>query len=211
MKHPTPATATTAVLAVGVIGLSALAGCGSSDDPGAPQVAVDTADVHDAPTNLKSTGFQGILLPVADQGPHQQNGPAATGFDHNPVGAALAAIHATVRMSVATDTQWPVIGQQMLAPGPGRDTWALARAQLSITEPAAVVPKVLGYQVTSYTPDRTDIAIYTLQPDTSLTRNTATVVWQSEDWKLLVPDQPRAPAVSTLLSLPADLITLPMR
>ncbi|WP_280335704.1 hypothetical protein [Nocardia wallacei] len=211
MKHSRPQTAV-ALVAAWLVGAAILAGCGGHSRTRPAIVPVETADVHASPTNLSTTVFQGMALPVADQGPHHRDGPAATGFDHTPVGAALAAIHATVRMSVADDGQWTLVGQQMLAPGPGRDAWALARAQLSITAPAAApVPKVLGYQVTRYTSEQAVTAIYTLQPDTSLTRNTATVAWQHGDWKLLVPDPPRGPAVASLPVLPSDLIALPLR
>ncbi|MGV9678771.1 hypothetical protein ACWDSJ_26105 [Nocardia sp. NPDC003482] len=207
MKRAT--TPHVAALAVSLLGLAALVGCTSHTDT---TPAVSNADVHAAPTNLRSDRFQGIVVPLADQGPHRQTDAAATGFDHSPVGAALAAIQATVRMSVATDNQWPTVGQQMLAPGPGRDAWAVARAQLSITEPpSGPVVTILGYQVTSYTPDRAATAIYSLQPDSSLTCNTATVVWMAEDWKLLLPDQPQVPVVANPTSLPAGLVTLPMR
>ncbi|WP_280378210.1 hypothetical protein [Nocardia wallacei] len=202
--------ATATVLALTLAGIASVAGCAAPDDHPDP-AALDMADIHEPPHNLTTTVFQGITLPVADQGPRHRNEPVATGFDHTPVGAALAAIHATVRMSVATDSQWPHIGQQMLAPGPGRDAWAVARAQLSITEPTATPPKILGYQITRYTPGDADIAIYTQQPDSSLTRNLTTVVWQDIDWRLLLTDPPHTPAVTAPITLPADTVTLPMR
>ncbi|MBF6176052.1 hypothetical protein [Nocardia blacklockiae] len=202
--------ATTAVLAVTLACLATVSGC-TTDDHHATPIPVDLGDIHEPPRELTTTVFQGITLPLAAQGPHRRNEPALTGFDHTPAGAALAAIHATVRMSVATDSQWPQIGQQLLAPGPGRDAWAVARAQISLTQPVTTPPKILGYQIARYTPGEADTAIYTVQPDTSLTRNLATVVWRNNDWRLLLPDPPGTPTVTAPLALPADTVILPMR
>ncbi|WP_084525399.1 hypothetical protein [Nocardia vaccinii] len=165
-------------------------------------------DLHAEPRHPRSTVFQAITLPAADQGPRRDDGTVAAGFDHTPVGAALAAIQASVRMSVAPDTQWPTIGQRMLAPGPGRDAWAVARAQISITAPADTPLRLQGYRVHSYTPGRAEIAIYARQPDTSLTCNTETVIWQNSDWKLLLPDQLRTQAVTSVPAVPADMVAL---
>ncbi|MBF6063480.1 hypothetical protein IU500_18515 [Nocardia terpenica] len=164
-------------------------------------------DLHAAPTNLRTTVFHGITLPIADQGPHHDDGTVATGFDHNPVGAALAGIHAIVRISVATDAEWPRIGQHMLAPGVG-DAWALARAQLSAIAVVGTPPTVLGYRIIRYRPDRADLGIYSRQSDKSLTCNTAVVGWQDDDWKLLFPDRPATPVVAAVASPPADMVSV---
>lgn len=198
-----------AVFGAGVIGWALLcAGCTrhtTNAEPG----GTDTPHLDAPPTNVKAILFQGISLPVADQGPHDQAGAVVSGFDRNPIGAALAAIHATVRMSVATDSQWAIIGQQMLAPGAGRDAWAVARAQISITDPIATnPPTIAGYRVVNYTPSDADVDIYTVQPDRSITRNNAHVIWQNSDWKLLLPNQSRSSSVTAVVSLPVDLIRL---
>ncbi|MBF6331809.1 hypothetical protein [Nocardia transvalensis] len=187
--------------------VTALVGC----SVGRPSVPAETADIHAVPTNLKSVVFQAIRLPVAAQGPHVDDGTVATGFNRSPVGAGLAAIQATVRVSVATDRQYALIGQRMVAPGPGRDAWAVARAQISISAAATAPPKILGYRITGYTRDRAETEIFALQPDSSMTRHTAMVVWLDEDWKLSMPDGPHSPLVSAVTALPADAITLVMR
>ncbi|TLG01719.1 hypothetical protein FEK35_23760 [Nocardia cyriacigeorgica] len=160
-----------------------------------------------APTGLRWASYQGVELPFADQGPARMDGPVVGGFEHSPAGAALAAIHATVRISVAPDSDWAVIGHQMLAPGPGRDAWALARAQISITTPITDgAPKILGYTLAHYSPDTAAIDIYSLHPDNSLTRNHTQLTWQASDWRLHLPDTPTANPVSEATAPPADLI-----
>ncbi|MDN2496528.1 hypothetical protein FHY52_07435 [Nocardia nova] len=198
---------------IGLLGIATLTGCTTPGEHSNPSAASSVpADIHAAPTNVTTTVYQGFSLPVADQGPHTVTGAVAAGFAHTPAGAALAAIHAVVRMSVAPDDQWASVGQQMLASGAGRDDWAVARAQMSITTPiASTPPKILGYRITGYTPDRADTAIYTQQPDTSLTCNTATVIWQTGDWKLLLPDGHHPALVTAPDTLPTDTIRLPIR
>ncbi|MFX0578798.1 hypothetical protein [Nocardia nepalensis] len=171
----------------------------------------DTVTVT-VPTGLRWQSFQGVDLPVADQGPNRTEVPVASGFDRSPAGAALAAIHSTVRMSIATDSQWPTVGQRMLAEGPGRDSWATARAQISITAPITNgAPKVAGYVITYYTLDATDVDIYTIHPDNSITRNNAHVLWQGGDWRLHLPEDATSPPVTTAAVLPADLVSFTPR
>lgn len=198
---------------IGLLGITTLTGCTTPGDHTTPTTTSSLpADIHAAPTNLTTTVYQGISLPVADQGPHTVTGSIAAGFAHTPAGAALAAIHAIVRMSVAPDDQWTSVGQKMLAPGAGRDDWAVARAQMSITTPVTgPPPKILGYRIHGYTPARADTAIYTQQPDTSLTCNTATAIWADGDWKLLLPDGSHPALVTALNALPSDTIRLPIR
>ncbi|MFF0458430.1 hypothetical protein [Nocardia africana] len=198
---------------IGLLGIATLTGCTTPGDHTTPPATSSLpADIHAAPTDLTTTAYQGISLPVADQGPRTVTGAVAAGFAHSPAGAALAAIHALVRISVAPDDQWATVGQQMLAPGPGRDDWAVARAQISVTTSVTgPPPKILGYRLTGYTPTGTEAAIYTQQPDTSLTCNTATVIWADGDWKLLLPDGNHPALVTALNALPTDAILLPIR
>lgn len=213
MNHPRSTLTFRAALWAGLFGWCILlAGCSQPTTTSVVQSPSEIADLESRPTNLKTTLFQGISLPVADQGPHSASGAVASGFDRNPIGASLAAVQATVRMSVATDTQWVLVGQQMLAPGLGRDAWATARSQISVTDPIAInAPKIADYRVVNYTPDRADVAIYTVQSDGSITRNSATVIWQAGDWKLLLPTQPQSSPVATVTDLPTNLIPLSLQ
>ncbi|MGW0251104.1 hypothetical protein ACWDYH_31195 [Nocardia goodfellowii] len=208
MTHPArPRTkARLAVCAALVITLTAL-GC-SRGGEGAP-VDQPILDLRTLPSQLRWIAFNNMPLPVAQQGPAVDKGAVVSGFEQSPVGAALAAIHATVRMSVASDSQWPAVTAAMLAPGPGRDEWAVLRTQISITEtPSGEVPRIAGYRVERYAPETAEVSIYTRQADASLTRNAATVVWQSGDWKLLIPYQPPGSAVTAIQAIPAEAVAL---
>ncbi|MFI6041959.1 hypothetical protein ACIA8C_10010 [Nocardia sp. NPDC051321] len=211
MKHSrTTSFGTLAILAIaGPIAASGLLACGSTDptDP-----AISTTVLTAAPTALRWKSFQGVDLPTGTEGPHQIDGAVATGFDRRPAGAALAAIHATVRMSIAGDGQWPLVGQRMLAAGPGRDAWATARARISITAPIATgAPKVLGYTITRYSPDTAEIEVYSLYPDNSVTANHTQVIWQGEDWRLQLPADLTSSPVTSVVQPPAEMVALAPR
>ncbi|MGN2636486.1 hypothetical protein ACTD5D_09895 [Nocardia takedensis] len=209
-----PRWAVAAVVAfAGPLAAATLLACGTeaTEAPRPPDVETD---ILTPPTGLRWEPFQGIDLPVTDQGPHRFDGSVASGFDHSPAGAAVAATQATVRASVASDAQWPRIGAHMLAPGAGRDGWALARAQISITAPVTEnVPRLLGYLVTRYSPEAADIEIYSRYPDDSVTRNRAAVRWRHDDWRLALPDPAvtAPPAVAVVTGPPPDLVVFDPR
>jgi hypothetical protein len=200
-------------LMVAVLGLAAALGACSAESPEVRDPAADTSDIQTAPTGLRWQPFQGIALPVTDQGPRHIDAAVASGFDRSTVGAALAATHASVRISVANDGQWSRVGAAMLAPGPRRDAWAVARARISITAPITGGPKLLGYYITRYSPDATDVDLYTLHPDNSLTLHHTTVLWQHEDWRLELPDTSpaSATAVAAVATTPPDLVAFEPR
>ncbi|WP_308165647.1 hypothetical protein [Nocardia noduli] len=204
-----PCWAVTAVLAfAGPLTAAALFACGS-DAPSDPVQVPAAVDTTAPPTGLRWQSFQGVDLPVTDQGPRRVEGAVATGYEHSPAGAAVAATQATVRASIATDTQWPGIGARMLAPGAGRDDWATARAQISITAPIAEgAPRLLGYVVSRYSDEAAEVEIYSLHPDNSVTRNHAAVLWQYSDWRLTLPDpaSSASPPVTAVAVPPPDLV-----
>lgn len=194
--------ACTAPLAAGIVA------CGGSQEPPQPPPPPTVT----LPTGVQWQSFQGVDVPTSDQGPEHAEGPVVSGFEHSPVGAALAAIHATIRMSVATDAQWSTVGQRMLADGPGRDAWATTRAQISITEPIEDgAPMILGYRIVGYSSQRSDVEIYSLHPDNSLSRNSARVIWRGDDWRLHIPYPPTNNPVAAVATPPNDLVLLTSR
>ncbi|WP_040815771.1 hypothetical protein [Nocardia concava] len=162
-------------------------------------VACAGADHHDGgaadapaqPTGIRWTDYQGVAIPLTDQGPRTYTPSVAAGFDPSPVGAAVAAIVHTIRMSLAADGAWAQIAAAELAPGPGKDDWATARVLFSITRPAepSSAPRILGYDVDQYTPGkRAEVTVFTAYPDASLAATRTVVVWMGEDWRLQLPD-----------------------
>lgn len=181
-----------------------LTGCGGEDKP----------SWTSAPTNLTWQVYQGVEIPVSDvDGPRslaQSSVPA--GFARTPAGAALAAIGATIRMSLADDQQWPAVGRQLIAPGPERDAWALARARLSfapVDDVAGRAPKIIAYKITDYSAVTAGIAFYQRQYDKSLTANATRVLWRDGDWRLLLPPHDNTDVkVAAVKEVPADAVKL---
>ncbi|MEV0853808.1 hypothetical protein [Nocardia fluminea] len=195
------------VLAIAAI---AATGCGDTDSDEYSHAPATTDATQLIPHGLSWRTYQDIDLPIAVQGPRLIDGAITTDFDRSPVGAALAAIHATVRMSVAPDGQWASVGQRMIAPGRGRDTWATARAQISITTAATdMAPNILGYLVTAYADTEAQVQTYSTYPDRSITRNTAHVIWATDGWRLRLPDTVTESPVTAVDSVPNDIVALP--
>ncbi|WP_280468162.1 hypothetical protein [Nocardia cyriacigeorgica] len=168
-------------------------------------------DLSAAPSQVRWEPFQGVALPHADQGPARESDGAATGFDHSPPGAALAAITHAVRLSVATDSQWPKVVAEEVVPGPAKDEWVVSRVLLSITGPAApeYAPRLLGYKITGYTDERSAVDVYTEYSDSSKAVNHTVVEWLDEDWRLRLPDpDSTARPVEDIDELPGDIVIL---
>lgn len=124
-------------------------------------------------------------------------------------------MNATVRISVADDEQWPTISRLNVAPGPGRDDFAINRVQVSmgrVVEPGEA-EQIVGYRVRSFTEDAANVDIITATPDGGLLITFTQVVWTStaDDWGLVLRDpgetnsQPRKAVVDMM---PSDGIVL---
>ncbi|WP_228001591.1 hypothetical protein [Nocardia australiensis] len=190
--------------ALGFALLMAAAGCGGGGDGLGPRLTA-------TPTHVRWLPFQGVQLPHADQGPKKEAGGAATGFEHSPPGAALAAIVHTVRLSVASDTQWSKVVVLELVPGRSSDEWSVNRVQLSITGPASpeYAPRLLGYRITDYAEQRSSVDVYTEYSDKSRAVNHTVVEWFGNDWRLRLPDpESTARPVEAVDVLPADIVKL---
>lgn len=174
---------------LGVAAVAGLAGCGSGGESSSPTST--TIPPNAPPTGVSWATYQGMAVPCADQGPKSCWSAAASGFEHNGPGAALAAISTKIRMSVAPDNEWQQVVGALVEPSPARDEWAVNRTQVSFSGPvkADQAPVLVGYTVDVYTPWQADISIITREHDRSLTDTDATVVWSPMgDWKLRLPD-----------------------
>ncbi|MFD8245069.1 hypothetical protein [Nocardia sp. NPDC059691] len=191
--------------AAGVVGaalLFAAVGCGGGADSVGP-------DLSAAPTDVRWQPFQGVPLPHTGQGPRSTADGAATGFEHSPRGAAIAALTHSVRLAVAADTQWAKVAAAELVPGPGKDEWAVNRVQLSITGPAGpeFAPRLLGYKITGYSESRSTVDVYTEYSDRSKAVHHTAVEWFGDDWRLRLPDpDSTARPIDSIDALPTDIV-----
>lgn len=198
-------SATVAAAALAVL----LAGCG--DDPTTTTTEPTGPDLGRAPASVSWHTYQGMKLPVGgEDGPKDASSAAAHGYSQTPQGAALAAINAQVRMSIATDADWSKVAAVVLATGPGKDHWVLNRAQVSVVGGVdETAPKISGYKVNSYSPDKAEIAVYSTFPDNSVSEAKATVIWFAHDWRLQLPDPAaKVVTISEVPTVPADAVRL---
>ncbi|MFI5716988.1 hypothetical protein [Nocardia sp. NPDC051750] len=172
-----------AVGLLSVVLLTGASGCGDGDAAAPP-------DLSTPPTNVRWQPFQGVPIPQTDQGPTAEIDNAATGFEHSPPGAGVAAMVHAVRLSVADDSQWSNIAAREVVPGPAKDEWAVNRVQVSISGPADPVyaPRLLGYRITEYSDQRAAVDVYSEYSDSSRAVNHTTVEWFAQDWRLRLPD-----------------------
>lgn len=193
--------------------LGLVTGCSDSDPAATLGDQSATVDPHSPPTHVVWTSFAGVAVPCAEQGPTDCYATAPTGYNHTGAGAALAAISATIRMSVAPDTSVATIVGQLVVPDAARDTWSVQRQRLSITAPVdkAKAPTVIGYTVDAYTPQRATITIVEREHDKSLTAITTDMVWSAAgDWLRQLPAAgDTANRVRALSAPPPGMVALP--
>lgn len=188
-----------------------LAGCGQSH----PHSAAPVAGLSSPPTGVHWMDYQGISIPLADQGPRKYSSTAADGFADDPCGAALAAIVHTVRMSVAPDGTWAHVAADEIADSPGKDSWVASRELFSIVRPASnsTAPRIVGYRVTDFrAAERAAVTVYSRLPDNSLSAVRTQVRWVGGDWRLELPD-PRSARITTevVTEIPSDTVRLEKR
>uniref|UniRef100_UPI003F491D07 hypothetical protein n=1 Tax=Amycolatopsis sp. CA-151526 TaxID=3239921 RepID=UPI003F491D07 len=149
------------------------------------------------------SSVSGVALPVSEKaGPHHIGASTATGYAHTPTGALLAASQIPVRKLLAP--RWQDVVAQQVVPGPGRDAFAKARAQIT---DASVQPgqlgQLAGMKFVNYTSNTATIQLVSRFSNGKMQIATVTVQWSDGDWKeVLQPDgsdSPSAQGVSDLM------------
>ena len=168
--------------------------------PPATELAVPTA----APAGVSWSLFQGVALPSSPTaGPSRTEGPVHAGYAHTPEGALLAAVQVGYRHLITPRQGWRQVVQQQVVPGPGRDAFVRARAQVTTDEvPAGTYGQVAGFRFVTYSPDTAVIQFGTRFRSGTLQVTTSTVRWADGDWKLhLQPDGSASPTAQRVDNL----------
>ena len=165
-----------------------VAGCGKSDEE---TPAVDLATV--SPAIEWQDGPAGLHQPMSAAGPHEAD-PVPHGFDDNVHGAVLAAMTAEVWMAGAGEDEWPLVSQELLEPGVGRDQWAQARSLVEVAGTVTDAPEFVGFKIGE---DRTDtsvvVVLATRWPTGELTAYPVQMSQASGEWKAVLPPQGEEP------------------
>lgn len=194
---------TAAVIVTAVFAVGCGSDSGSTADSGDTGRSVDTAA---APAAVTWRSYQGIQVPFSNvDGPTvDEYSPAPRGYTDTPQGAVLAAIQGQTRLALATDSVWTKVTAALVAPGPGRDAFAIARAASSITTAAdpATTAAFTGFRVSSYAGGRAVVDVATTMPGGQLTSVPVTLTRTGDDWKIALPtpdavaEDPNAPATT---------------
>ncbi|WP_307090952.1 hypothetical protein [Rhodococcus sp. SORGH_AS_0301] len=190
-------------MAVALIVAAFVAGC-SNDTATGDDTTPSAVDVAASPTEVTWRPYQGVEVPYSTvDGPTADTASAApTGYTATPQGAVLAAIQGQARLALAPDTAWATVTRTLVAPGDGRDAYAIARSAASITDAAdpATTAAFTGFRVSSYDDTRAVVEVATTMPGGQLTAVPVTVLRATGDWKIALPaptggeDDPTAPA-----------------
>ncbi len=162
--------------------------------------AVPTA----APADVTWSLFQGVALPSSPTaGPTRTEGAVHAGYSLTPEGALLAAAQIGARHLITPREGWRQVVQQQVVPGPGRDAFVRARAQVTTDQvPAGTYGQIAGFRFVTYSPDTAVIQLVTRFRNGNLQVSTPTLRWVNGDWKLqLQPDGSASPTVQSVSSL----------
>lgn len=143
------------------------------------------------PPGVRWQLYHTVALPVSDKaGPRQITDSTATGYAHTPTGALLAGAQIQYRQLLAPN--WQQVSSQQVMPGPGRDAFTQARAQMpGSVEPApGELAQLSGFRVLNYSPQMATIQYVSRTVSGAQTVTTSTLQWDGGDWKLKLPDGP---------------------
>lgn len=165
---------------------------GASSAPGGSCHPTDTTQQvpTTAPPGVRWELFQAIALPTsATAGPLVQHGEQRSCYAHTPVGAMIAALQISARLTYSS--QWRVILDQQVVDGPGKTALARERASTGARPPlpAGEVAQVAGFRFITYSADTAVISLLLRLAPSTYAESTLTVKWQDGDWRLeLQPD-----------------------
>lgn len=181
------------------------AGC--SGDGGDGRAGGEEVDLSAPPTGVRWEQTSGVWLPVSDEDGPRESHPVS-GYAHTPQGAGMAAVNGPLRAAVADDKTWGQVAAAVFAPGPGRDVFAVNRAQISVSGgdvDASAAPTVRGWVISDYSPEAATVSVVTSYPDDSLAKATYRLVWDDDDWKVVLAEDGAGDVVA-LDEAPAEMV-----
>ncbi|MBB0969062.1 hypothetical protein G6016_08840 [Dietzia aerolata] len=174
-----------------------VAACGGPDPDG-------TAQAEDQTVTWSDSG--GFSVPSAEAGPTDTEGQAPGGFEQSGFGAALAAAHYSVALDTAGDSDFGAVLNEVTVDDDGRKQWAAARAGLKLGKPAADrVPTLEAWVVEPADPiQQAQVHLYWRQYDGSMTEQRRQMMWDGEDWRLQLPNNPQTPELRAVEAPPEN-------
>lgn len=193
------------IVVLGVVVAVAGSGSGSPRESASPSTAVPSGTTAadgcqptdtdqrvpiSAPPGVVWELFQAIALPTsATAGPLVRQGEQRSCYAHTPVGALIAALQISARLTYSSE--WRAILDHQVADGPGKVALAREREGKGASPPlpAGGVAQVAGFKFITYGPDTAVVSLLSSLGPATYVEGTFTVKWQGGDWRLeLQPD-----------------------
>lgn len=198
-------------IVVGLIGTSGVAifagGADASPEPGSTAVRAEQppapapqppADPEPAEADVTAVTWQGYSMPVSPSaGPQRMTDTRATGFARTPLGAALAALHISVRMAPMTGPKVyrPAITEQVVGHDTTKQLAAVDTQYRQLAKVAGVsggapvigaTPPFTGYRVRDYTDTTATVDLVVTNPYKNTDLQYAIPVrWADGDWRIV--------------------------
>lgn len=176
-----------------------LAACGDDED----ESAKDTGpDLTSAPQEVRWTDHSGVKAPQAQSGDcakkstggasEESSSKLVSWSDQTPQCAVIAAMAGQTLLDTTGDDDWPVMANQILAPGEGKDQWAQARALMTKSGRVVEAPEFAGFKITDYSDAGATVLIAVDRPDGTTDATPTQLAWQADRWQLVLPTQETA-------------------
>jgi hypothetical protein len=189
-----PRWAVGALLVLLVVLAAALHSVVRADDAPTPPAAAP-ADSTDNTLTWIRVGDQPVPM-SSSHGPRVRHGGLAAGFAHDELGAVIAAINISTRLtgSAGPDVYEPTVRHQCLGDIPA--ALATIAVQTGTATPGTATPSEFFYRITGGDPhgDTVTIALAARSPQAGAQGGYAalerTVVWIHRDWRMQLPAAP---------------------
>lgn len=164
---------------------------GEGTPSAATPAPLPTTVLTSAPAGVSWKLFGQTALPFsARSGPRSATASTASGFEHSPTGALLAAAQISTRAGLSSGRSvYDATIQQQFLPGPDRD--ALLAALHAAPQGGAApgeLSQIAGFIYQSYSPDTAVIGLVRRSAGASTFYvTTLTARWSDGDWRLVAP------------------------
>lgn len=186
-----------------------LTSCGSDEEASGSQ----GPDLSAPPQKLSWSKVKGVSLPVSSvHGPRDVGTYSdASGWEHSPQGAALAAVNGSIRPILADDKHWEEAAAAAFAPTEGRDLFTQARVSIiGQGMDKSLLPTAFnGYKFSDYSDEHAEVTVFTSYTDGSKASNEYAMDFTGGDWKIHLPDDGNAGgSVKAVDNFPDDMVPL---
>lgn len=143
----------------------------------------DTAVLDAAPENSWNVLPSGWIVPYSETvGALQETNGLLTCYEHSPAGSLFAAVNVFVQLNISSTMNATL--EHLVVDSPGKEIVLNSNEKLSNR-----TATLQGYKFVSYSPEEATVqTLWATGGNSQLMSITLTMVWESGDWKLRLPD-----------------------